>query len=122
MDFRVPRAVGEAVDADEDCVKLSGGYDSNYVLSGSPAAKVVSPDTGISMTVETDQPGMQFYSGNFMSQRIGKGGAVYDRRYGFCMETQHYPDCIHHPDWPTPVLRAGETFRSWTRYTFSAEG
>ena len=121
MDLRQPRAIGEAIDADEDCVKLSGGYDCNFILSGSPAARVWSPDTGIAMTVETDQPGIQFYSGNFLSARSGKDGAVYDRRYGFCLETQHYPDSVNRPQWPTPVLRAGETFRSRTRYVFGVE-
>ena len=121
MDLRTSRSMGDAIDADEDCVKLSGGYDCNFVLSDSPAAWVYAPDTGIAMTVETDQPGLQFYSGNFLTQRNGKGGATYDRRHGFCLETQRYPDCIHHPEWPTPVVRAGETFRTWTRYQFAVE-
>ena len=121
MDLRQFRAIGEAIDAEEDCVKLSGGYDCNFVLSGSPAAQVISPDTGITMTVETDQPGIQFYSGNFLTERAGKNGAVYERRHGFCLETQHYPDSVHHSQWPSTVLRAGETFRSRTRYRFGVE-
>lgn len=121
MDLRQFRVIGDAIDAEEDCVKLSGGYDCNFVLSGSPAAQVVSHDTGITMTVETDQPGIQFYSGNFLTERAGKNGAVYERRHGFCLETQHYPDSVHHSQWPSTVLRAGETFRSRTRYRFGVE-
>ena len=121
MDFRTARPIGEAVDSGEPCVKCSGGYDSNFLLSGNPAAVAKSEKTGIVMTVTTDQPGVQFYSGNFLTPRSGKGGARYDRRSGFCLETQHYPDSIHHPDWPSCVLRAGEAFDSVTAYTFSAE-
>jgi len=73
------------------------------------------------MTVTTDQPGVQFYSGNFLTPRMGKNGAAYDRRSGFCLETQHYPDAIHHPEWPTCILRAGEVFESTTTYHFYAE-
>lgn len=121
MDFRWERAVGEAVDSSEPCVKLYKGYDSNFILSGQPAASLWSPDSGISMTVETDQPGMQLYSANSLSPRSGKNGAAYGLRSGLCLETQHYPDCIHHPDWPTCILRAGEVFRSYTRFTFGVK-
>lgn len=121
MDFRWERAIGEAVDCGEPCVRLSKGYDSNFILSGQPAASVWSPDSGISMTVTTDQPGMQLYSANFLMPRAGKNGASYGLRSGLCLETQHYPDCIHHPDWPTCVLKAGETFRSFTRFAFNVK-
>lgn len=119
MDFRTERAIGEAVDSDEICVKLSGGYDANFVLSGSPAVVARSLESGIVMTVTTDQPGVQLYTGNKTSVRNGKGGAQYSRRNGFCLETQHFPDCIHHPEWPTCILRAGEHFNSTTTYAFS---
>ena len=119
MDFRTERRIGDAVDSGEPCVKLSGGYDSNFVLSSSPAAVARSEKTGIVMTVTTDQPGMQFYSANFLTPRTGKGGARYGLRSAFCLETQHYPDCIHHPDWPTCILRAGESFDSFTCFEFS---
>ena len=69
-------------------------------------------------TVTTTEPGVQFYSGNFMKFRKGKGGKYYHRRYGFCLETQHYPDSIHHPEWPTCILKAGETYESTTKYAF----
>ena len=78
-----------------------------------------SEKTGIVMTVTTDQPGVQFYSANFLTPRTGKGGAQYGLRSAFCLETQHYPDCIHHPDWPTCILRAGESFDSFTCFEFS---
>ena len=120
MDFRTERRIGDAVDSGEPCVKLSGGYDSNFVLSSSPAAVARSEKTGIVMTVTTDQPGVQFYSANFLTPRTGKGGAQYGLRSAFCLETQHYPDCIHHPDWPTCILRAGESFDSFTCFEFSA--
>lgn len=119
MDFRTERRIGDAVDSGEPCVKLSGGYDSNFVLSSSPAAVARSEKTGIVMTVTTDQPGVQFYSANFLTPRTGKGGAQYGLRSAFCLETQHYPDCIHHPDWPTCILRAGESFDSFTCFEFS---
>ena len=118
MDFRWERAVGEAIGSDEFCVRRFGGYDVNFVLCGSPAATVWSPESGISLSVETDQPGLQLYTANSLSARKGKGGADYGRYSGLCLETQHYPDCIHHPDWPSCILRAGETFRSYTRFRF----
>lgn len=118
MDFLTPHVIGERIDADEDCVKLSGGYDSNFIISGTPAAVVTVPTSGIVMTVTTTEPGVQFYSGNFMKYRKGKNGATYDRRSGLCLETQHYPDSIHHPEWPTCVLRAGEIYESTTEYAF----
>ena len=119
MDFRTMHAIGDKVDADEPCVKLSKGYDSNYVLSGSPAAVTVGDKTGIIMTTETDQPGVQLYTANTTKPRAGKNGTEYGARSAFCLETQHYPDCIHHPDWPTCILRAGESFDSFTTYRFS---
>ena len=119
MDFRTERRIGDAVDSGEPCVKLSGGYDSNFVLSSSPAAVARSEKTGIVMTVTTDQPGVQFYSANFLTPCTGKGGAQYGLRSAFCLETQHYPDCIHHSDWPTCILRAGESFDSFTCFEFS---
>ena len=110
--------LGERIDADEDCVKLSGGYDNNFIISEDIAAVVTAPNSGITMTVTTTEPGVQFYSGNFMKFRKGKGGVNYHRRYGFCLETQHYPDSIHHPEWPTCILKAGEVYESTTRYSF----
>lgn len=119
MDFRTERAIGDAADSDQECVSLSGGYDANYVLNGNPAIVARSLDSGIVMTVTTDQPGVQLYTANKTSERNGKNGAKFGRRSGFCLETQHYPDCIHHPEWPTCILKAGEVFNSTTTYAFS---
>ena len=123
MDFRTPKAIGRDADADEICVKYSKGYDANFVLTGaSPAAVAHSDESGITMTMTTDQPGVQLYTANGMAPRIGKAGQEYGHRAAFCLETQHYPDCIHHPDWPSCVLRAGECFDSVTTYAFSVSG
>ena len=120
MDFRMPKAIGRDADADEICVKYSKGYDANFVLNGaSPAAVAHSDESGITMTMTTDQPGVQLYTANAMAPRIGKAGQEYGHRAAFCLETQHFPDCIHHPDWPSCVLRAGEIFESVTTYAFS---
>ena len=119
MDFRTEHAIGERMHSDEPCVKLSNGYDSNFCLCGSPAAVLRSEKTGITMTVTTDQPGVQLYTGNVTTDRMGKGGVRFGQYGGLCLETQHYPDCIHHPDWPTCILRAGESLDSVTTFTFA---
>ena len=121
MDFRTMHPIGDMVDADEPCVKRSRGYDSTFIIRGIPAAVTVGEQTGIVMTTTTDQPGVQLYTANFMGPRPGKEGKSYSFRTAFCLETQHYPDCIHHPDWPTCVLRAGESFNSVTTYAFDVE-
>lgn len=100
--------------------ELPGGYDHNMVLSGQgTAATLYCPRTGIFMEVETTLEGMQLYTANSLSQRPGKAGAVYDRHHGVCFETQHFPDAINHPNFPSPVLRAGQTLQSRTAYRFS---
>lgn len=119
MDFRTPKKIGEGVDSNEPCVKLSGGYDSNFVLNGNPAAKLQSEESGIEMTVLTDEPGVQVYSANFLTPRNGKNGAKYSERHALCLETQHFPDSIHHESWPTCVLKTGEKFESKTTYCFN---
>lgn len=118
MDFRTPKPIGRDAGNDEPCVKFFNGYDSNFVLSGHPAAITVGDQSGITMVTDTDQPGMQLYTANMMTDRKGKGGKDYGFRSAFCLETQHYPDSIHNPQWPTCVLRAGENFHSFTTYTF----
>ena len=121
MDFRTEHAIGERIDSAEPCVALSGGYDSNYVLNSADFARVRSSESGIVMKVATTEPGVQLYSGNFTTKRVGKGGSVIDRRYAICLETQHFPDSINHPEWPSAVLSAGETYNSKTVYTFSVD-
>ncbi len=104
-----------------------GGYDHNFVLdpasgiSGSvPVAEVEDPGSGRRMQVYTDQPGLQLYTSTYMTDMKGKGGAQYRRHQGFCLETQHHPDAMHHPEFPTIVLQPGEVYRTWTAYVFSA--
>ena len=118
LDFLAAHPVGDHIDSDAAEVAASKGYDHNFVLSGSPAAEVWCPASGIVMTVETDQPGLQLYTANFLTERRGKNGAVYAERSGLCLETQHYPDCINHPHWPSCILRQGENFFSRTAFSF----
>ena len=122
MDFRSFKAIGKDADSDEPCVKPFRGYDVNFCLDGSvPAIEAKSLKSGIVMHVTTDQPGVQLFTANHMKERIGKNGQQYGHRSAFCLETQHFPDCIHHPDWPSCVLRAGEVFDSKTIYSFTRE-
>lgn len=122
MDFRHEKPIGRDADNDEACVKYSGGYDANFILNGSgETMRARSLKSGIVLTASTDQPGVQLYTANGMKERRCKNGRVYGHRGGFCLETQHYPDCIHHPDWPSCILRRGELFESRTRYAFSVE-
>ena len=120
MDFRTEHTIGERNDSDEPCVALSVGYDANYVLNSTNAARVRTEESGIVMTVTTTEPGVQLYSANFTTKRAGKGGSVMDRRYAICLETQHFPDSINHPEWPSTVLKVGDTYKSKTTYSFSA--
>lgn len=96
------------------------GYDHNFVLDGGgePAAEVYCPATGIALEVNTTLEGMQFYTAGFLTYRTGKGGTQYGRACGLCLETQHFPDAVNHPEFPTPVLRAGEEYRESTSWRF----
>lgn len=121
FDFRQAKAIGADIEDTE------GGYDHNFVLNEgaeelSFAARAVSPATGISMEISTTEPGIQFYSGNFLDGSItGKAGIVYNKHYGFCLETQHFPDSPNQPDFPSVVLRPGETYKHLTVHTFGIE-
>jgi aldose 1-epimerase len=125
FDFRTSTAIGARIDAPHPQIKLGGGYDHNYVLTRqgdglSLAARVVEPTTGRVMEVTTTEPGVQFYTGNFLDGSItGKGGRVYRKRYGFCLETQHYPDSPNKPSFPSAIVRPGQPLRSKTVFTFS---
>ncbi len=121
MDFRNPKTIGKDAYNDEPCVKVPGGYDSNFVINGHPFAIATGDKTGITLAADTDQPGVQLYTANALTEQKGKGGADYGFRSAFCLETQHYPDCINHPEWPSPILRKGEKFKSFTKYTFISE-
>ena len=119
MDFRNPKTIGKDAYNDEPCVKPFGGYDANFVISGHPFAIATGDKTGITLVADTDQPGVQLYTANALTDRKGKGGKEYSSRSAFCLETQHYPDSIHHPQWPSCILRKDEAFHSFTSYTFS---
>lgn len=118
MDFRRLRRIGEGFPAGCEQMELVGGYDHCYVLrpGAAPAALAYSPKTGIALTVVTTQPGVQLYSGNYLEDNPlpGKGGVQYHRRSGFALETQHYPCSPNFPQFPSTVLRAGETYRETT--------
>ena len=122
MDFRAPRAVGASIDSDYRQLRLSGGYDHNWVQnhrSGTvgTAARVCDPVTGRILEVLTTEPGVQFYTGNFLSAGIaGKAGRVYGRRGAFCLEIQHFPDSPNQPGFPNTLLKPGETYRSTTAF------
>jgi aldose 1-epimerase len=127
FDFRKPVAIGARIGNDDEQLKLGKGYDHDYVLSAGGgklalAARVTEPTSGRVMEVLTDQPAVQFYTGNFLDGSIkGKGGKTYGHRYGFCLETQHYPDSPNHPAFPSTVLRPGERYHTVTVYRFSAQ-
>ena len=117
FDFRQPHAIGERIG------QVPGGYDHNWVLNNPtgmhPAATVYEPTTGRILDVTTDQPGVQFYTGNFLDGKLtGAGSVNYPQHYGFCLETQHFPDSPNQPTFPSTILKPGDTFRSTTVYQF----
>jgi aldose 1-epimerase len=126
FDFRTPHALGERIDADDPQLRLGHGYDHNFVVDHAPnqlaeAAEMYEPTTGRILRVLTTEPGVQLYTGNFLDGSItGKEGRVYNRRYAFCLETQHFPDSPNHPSFPTTELKAGQEFHSVTIFQFSA--
>ncbi|MDP2955421.1 MAG: aldose epimerase family protein [Longimicrobiales bacterium] len=127
FDFRSPHAIGERIGEDNEQIVRGGGYDHNFVLNREGtadgelvlAARVEEPTSGRFLEIRTTEPGVQLYSGNFLDGSLtGKGGAVYQHRYGFCLETQHFPDSPNKPDFPSTILRPGEEYRSRTVLTF----
>ncbi len=128
FDFRKPTAIGARVDSDDEQIKLGGGYDHNFVLrrkAGDPislAARVVEPKTGRVLEVWTTEPGVQFYTGNFLDGSAhGKGGISYTKRSALCLETQHFPDSPNQPKFPSTELKPGERYHTTTIYKFSTE-
>lgn len=127
LDLRTSTPMGAYWDSPDEQIQNVGGYDHNFVLRGDigsmhDAGQVFSPDTGIAMSVQTTLPGVQFYTGNSLTGvPAGKNGAVYGPRCGFCLETQFYPDSIHHPTWPQATLRPNEIWSHHTSYLFFAK-
>jgi aldose 1-epimerase len=124
FDFRTSTAIGARIDAANPQITNGQGYDHNWVLNRSGAglqraARVVEPKTGRTLEVATTEPGMQFYTGNFLDGTLkGKDGRTYARRSGFCLETQHYPDTPNQPNFPTTLIKPGQDYRSRTVFTF----
>ena len=124
FDFRTPTRIGARIDEPHPQLAYGGGYDHNFVLNATggiaaTAARVVDPVSGRTMEVRTTEPGVQFYSANFLDGSIvGKGGRRYGRRAGLCLETQHFPDSPNHPDFPSTVVRPGQEYRSTTVFAF----
>ncbi|MEM7532835.1 MAG: aldose epimerase family protein [Chloroflexota bacterium] len=126
MDFRQPTAIGTRIDDANEQLQFGLGYDHNWVLNNTDgldtlAARVVEPTTGRVLEVYTTQPGVQFYAGNMMTPMTGKGGASYQKRYGFCLETQIYPDSPNQPNFPSPVLTPGNRYEQTTIFKFGVE-
>jgi len=127
FDFTTSTVIGARINQDDQQLKLGNGYDHNWVLNNSTAgslyraAQAYDPHSGRLLEVSTTEPGLQFYTGNFLDGIHGKGGKVYNRRYAFCLETQHFPDSPNHPQFPSTVLRPGQRFQSTTVYKFSSK-
>lgn len=124
FDFRTGHAIGQRIEAKNAQLAIAGGYDHNFVIDRDGpglvrAARLMDPTSGRTLEIFTTEPGIQFYSGNFLDGTIhGKGGATYLHRGGLCLETQHFPDSPNHPAFPSTILRPGERFQSETRFDF----
>jgi aldose 1-epimerase len=127
LDFTKPTRIGERIDSDYEQIVLGHGYDHNWVINRTGgglvlAARAYEPTSGRVLEVSTTQPGVQFYTGNFLDGSVtGKKGHVYKKHDAFCLETQHFPDSPNHPSFPNTILRPGETFREKTVFKFSTK-
>lgn len=127
LDFTTPHAIGERINVENEQLKFGGGYDHNWVLDNQSgklalAGTLYEPQSGRFMEILTTEPGLQFYSGNFLDgTRTGRSGKAYGLRSGLCLETQHYPDSPNHPNFPSTILQPGQTLRSTTIYRFSTK-
>lgn len=127
MDFKEFKPIGREIDADYEPLNKAGGYDHNWVLNHAPGETALSamakdPKSGRVMEVYTDLPGMQFYTANFLNDSLtGKEGASYTRRSAYCFETQYYPNAVNIPEFPSPVLKAGQEALTTTIYKFRVE-
>lgn len=121
LDFRKPKAIGRDLEADNEQLRFTGGFDHNFALDGDgfrKAAEAAGERSGITLAVYTDQPGIQMYAGNYLSVENGKKGHVYGSHHGFALETQHFPDSVNNPQFPSVILRAGELYSITTCYQF----
>lgn len=125
MDFRSGKKLGADIDADYEPLHFGGGYDHNWVLKNGgrfdKVAEVTAEESGITMEVYTDLPGVQMYTANFLDNEPGKDGAVYGKRSAVCLETQYYPDAVHHENFPQPICRKGEKYDTRTAYRFLSQ-
>ena len=128
IDFTTPKVVGQDItNFDFIQLKYGNGYDHNWVLNTNGdvkqlAAKLTSPESGISLEVYTNEPGIQVYTGNFLDGTAkGKKGIIYNQRASVCLETQHYPDSPNKPQWPSVILEPGQTYNSECIFKFSVE-
>ena len=126
FDFREMKEIGRDIEADDTQLRYAGGYDHNYALDKADgtmqlAARARGAKSGICMDVYTDCVGIQLYTGNFITPQTGKGGVQYDRRHAFCLETQYFPNAVNEKNFKSPVLKAGDTYRSVTKYCFGLE-
>jgi aldose 1-epimerase len=127
FDFRQATAIGARIEENDEQLRFGGGYDHNWVPNKRPnqlgvVARVTERTSGRVLEVLSTQPGLQFYTGNFLDGSItGKGGWVYQRRHAFCLEPQHFPDAINHPNFPSPVLKPGGAYRHTIIYRFSTD-
>lgn len=118
MDFRTPKPLCRDIEADYEPLKLQKGYDHNFEVFCNPCATLSDAESGRTMSVYTDCPGVQLYTANYTDDQ-GKDGQHYPMRSGVCLETQFYPDAIHNPQWPQPIVKAGQKYKSQTTYRFS---
>ena len=118
MDFRSPKPIGQDLHADYEPLHLQNGYDHNFEVYTNPCAILSDPESGRTLAISTDCPGIQLYSGNFLDT-TGKGGVHYGKNSGVALETLFAPDSLHHPDWPQPVTPAGTVYHSRTFYKLS---
>ena len=125
FDFRIAKPVGRDIAGDDIQLRYAKGFDHNWVLNGSGLREVAwlhDPQSGRTLTISTDQPGLQFYSGNFLDGGIlGKGGVAYPMRSAIALETQHFPDLPNHPNFPDALLRPGRVFESRTIFQLGVE-
>lgn len=122
MDFRTRKMIGKEIDNDYEALNYGKGYDHNWCLNNNgefaKVAELYGDKTGMVMEVYTDLPGVQMYAGNFLKEQKGKKAAVYNHRQGVCFETQNYPDAINHENFPNPVFKKGQIYKTTTVYKF----